>query len=380
MIRHQDRKDAQQQGTVTVIEVWKETAVENAAAWILWGGLVIGAVFGFIIQRTNFCTMGSLSDIMSFGDWRRFRSWVLAAAVAIIGVFWIERAGLADMTDSMYISPSLAWGGHVIGGLIFGVGMVFSGGCVSKNLVRAGSGDLRSLIVLWLIGGAAYMTIGGLFGPTRVAVVGAMTTDLSAAGIPDQRIGTILSAVTGLSASTAQLVAVVVIAGGILIWCFKDPAFRRSPLHLIAGIGIGLCVVAGWLLTAITFDEFADNPTLASLSYVRPAGDSIDYFMRFTAFEAPSFAVTTTVGALIGAFIGAVSQGRFKLATFSDPADTLRNLGGAILMGIGGVVALGCTIGQAVTGFSTLATGSLITFVCIVIGGIIGMKAMEAMV
>lgn len=363
-----------------MIEAWREAAVANAAACVLWGGLAIGAVFGLIIQRTNFCTMGSLSDIMSFGDWRRFRSWLLAAAVAIVGVFAIESAGIADMKHSLYVSSTFTWGGHVLGGLIFGVGMVFSGGCVSRNLVRAGSGDLRSLIVLWLIGGAAYMTIGGLFGPTRVAVVGAMTTDLAALGLPDQRIGTLLSALTGLSAETAKRIAVVAIAGGIVLWCFKDAAFRRSPAHLVAGFGIGLCVVAGWLLTAFTYDEFADNPTLASLSYVRPAGDSIDYFMRFTAFEGPSFAVTTTIGALVGAFVGAVAQGRFHLATFSDPADTLRNLAGAILMGVGGVVALGCTIGQAVTGFSTLAMGSLITFVFIVIGGIIGMKALEATV
>ncbi|MFC6686494.1 YeeE/YedE family protein [Jhaorihella thermophila] len=362
------------------MESLREAAVENASTWILWGGLAIGAIFGFIIQRTNFCTMGSISDIMSFGDYRRFRSWLTSSAVAIIGVFFLERAGIADMSFSIYVSPTFAWGGHMLGGLIFGIGMVFSGGCVSRNLVRAGSGDLRSLIVLWLIGGTAYMTIGGLFGPARVAVVGAMTTDLGEFGLADQRVGSVLASLTGIDAATAGLISVLGIAGAILLWCFKDKGFRSSAPHVIAGLGVGLCVVAGWLLTAITFDEFADNPTLASLSYVRPAGDSIDYFMRFTAFEAPSFAVTTTVGALIGAFIGAVTQGRFHLATFSDAQDTLRNLVGAILMGVGGVVALGCTIGQAVTGVSTLAMGSFITFAFIVIGGIIGMKIMEAWV
>lgn len=360
------------------MESLREAAIENAATYILWGGLLIGAVFGLIVQRTNFCTMGSISDIMTFGDYRRFRSWVLAGGVAIIGVALIERSGLADMTNAMYVTPNLTWGGHVLGGFIFGVGMVLSGGCVSKNLVRAGSGDLRSLIVLWLIGGTAYMTIGGLFGPTRVAVVGAMTTDLTEIGMADQRIGSFLSAFTGMASDTAAWVSVVAIAGGILLWCFKDKGFRSSTRHLVAGIGVGLCVVAGWLLTAITFDEFADNPTLASLSYVRPAGDSIDYFMRFTAFDAPSFAVTTTVGALFGAFIGAVTQKKFHLATFTDAQDTLRNLSGAVLMGVGGVAALGCTIGQAVTGFSTLAFGSILTFAFIVIGGIVGMKIMEA--
>jgi len=363
-----------------MIDLWKEVAVENVVAYIIWGGFLIGAVFGIIIQRTNFCTMGSLSDIMSFGDYRRFRSWIMATAIAILGVFLIERAGIADMTNTMYVSPNLAWGGHVLGGLIFGVGMVLAGGCVAKNLVRGGSGDLRSLIVLWLIGGAAYMTIGGLLGPTRVAVVGAMTTDLSEVGISDQRIGSILSSLTGMAADTAQLLAVIVIAGGILIYCLADSSFRKSPSHLFAGIGIGLCVVAGWLLTGFTYNEFADKPpTLASLSYVRPAGDSIDFFMRFTAFEAPSFTVVTTVGAMVGSFLGAVAQKKFRFTTFADPADTIRNLVGAVMMGVGGVVAMGCTVGQAITGFSTLALGSLITFVFIIIGGIIGMKVMEAM-
>lgn len=361
------------------METLREAAVENAATWILWGGLLIGAAFGFIVQRTNFCTMGSISDILNFGDYRRFRSWMLAAAVAMIGVFFIDLTGLADMTNSMYVSPNFTWGGHILGGFIFGVGMVFAGGCVSRNLVRAGSGDLRSLIVLWLVGGSAYMTIGGLFGPTRVAVVGATTADLTETGIPDQRLSTMLSWTTGMSPGTAQLLSVIAIAGGILLWCFKDRGFRSSPGHVIAGLGVGLSVLAGWLLTAITFDEFADRPLLASLSYVRPVGDSIDFFMRFTAYDAPGFAVTTTVGALLGAFVGAVSQRRFHLATFTDTGDTLRNLFGAVLMGVGGVLALGCTVGQAVTGFSTLAAGSLITFIFIVLGGVAGMKTMEAM-
>lgn len=360
-----------------MIESWKEVVVENAAAYIGWGGLLIGVVFGALIARTNFCTMGSLSDIANFGDWRRFRSWLLAVAVAMIGVLLIERGGVADMSNSLYVSPRLMWGGHIAGGLIFGVGMVLSGGCVSKNLVRAGSGDLRSLIVLWLIGGTAYMTIGGLFAESRVAFIDATSTDLAAIGIADQRIGSLVSTLGGMSASTAQLAAVIVIAGGIFVYCFKDAGFRKSPSHLLAGSGIGLCVVAGWFLTGMAYDEFADNATLASLSYVRPAGDSIDYFMRFTADKTPSFAVTTTVGALLGAFLMALFQKKFHLATFSDPGDTLRNLAGAVLMGFGGVTALGCTVGQAVTGFSTLALGSLITFIAIIVGGFIGIKMME---
>jgi hypothetical protein len=362
-----------------MIDMWREVALADPAAWIGWGGLVIGIVFGFTIHRTNFCTMGSISDILSFGDYRRFRSWLMAAGVAIIGVAAITRLGALDLTYSIYTGPTFQWGGHIIGGLLFGFGMVFAGGCVSKNLARAGGGDLRSLIVLVVIGIAGYMTIGGLFAQARIWVTTPLTSDLSAAGLGSQRMDEMLSALTGIGANTANLVVVVVIAGALLAFAFADKGFRRSPTHIVAGLVVGLCVLGGWLLTGLALDDFADLPRVESLSYVRPAGDTIDYLMRFTAYAAPSFTVVTLLGALIGAFLSAVSTKTFAFATFTDSSDTLRNVGGATLMGIGGVTALGCTIGQSVTGFSTLALGSLITFAFIVVGGVIGMKTMEAL-
>lgn len=362
-----------------MIDMWREAALANAAQWIGWGGLIIGIVFGFTIQRTNFCTMGSISDILSFGDFRRFRSWLMAAGVAIIGVAVIERMGVIDTSYSIYTGSTFQWGGHIIGGLLFGVGMVFGGGCVSKNLARAGGGDLRSMLVLVVIGIAGYMTIGGLFAQARIAITSPLTSDLSTVGLGSQRMDEMLAALTGLGASTANIIAVVVIAGALLVYAFADKGFRTSPNHMIAGLVVGLCVLAGWVLTGLTFDDFADNPRVGSLSFVRPAGDTVDYLMRFTAYEAVTFTVVTLLGALIGAFLSTITNKSFALATFTDPGDTLRNIGGAVLMGIGGVTALGCTVGQSVTGLSTLALGSLITFVFIVIGGIIGMKAMEAM-
>ena len=360
------------------MEALQETMIESAAMYIGWGGLIIGIVFGFIVYRTNFCTMGSISDILSFGDYKRFRAWLLASATAIIGVALLERGEIADMNMSMYQSTSLAWGGHVVGGLLFGFGMVFAGGCVSRNLVRAGGGDLRSIVVLMFTGVFGYMTIGGLLGPLRVAFFTPMTADLSE-NMDDQRIGSLLSSITGMGWESANLVAIIVIAGGILIYCFMDKDFRSAGNHIFAGIGIGLCVVAGWALTGLTYDEFADNPQLISLSYVRPSGDTMDYLMRYTALGAPNFGVVTLAGALIGGFLGALSRGRLHLTTFADQSDSIRNMFGAALMGIGGVLALGCTVGQALTGFSTLAIGSLITFIFIVVGGIAGVKTMESL-
>lgn len=361
-----------------MLDAWKEAAIENAAMYVGWGGLLIGIVFGFIVYRTNFCSMGSISDILSFGDYRRFRAWLLAGAVAILGVLWIEGAGVADMGQSMYLAPALGWGGNIVGGLLFGFGMVFAGGCISRNLVRAGGGDLRSVVVLLITGIFAYITIGGLLGPVRVALFTPLTADLGALGMADQRAGSLLAVVTGMSAGMANMIAALAIAGAILIYCFGNKDFRTSPRMVVAGLGIGLCAVAGWVLSGLTYDDFADNPQLVSLTYTRPVGDTLEYFMRYTAFGAPGFAVVTTLGALLGGFLGAVSMKRLHMTTFADKSDSLRNMMGAALMGIGGVLALGCTVGQAITGFSTLALGSILTFVFIVIGGIIGVKAMES--
>lgn len=360
-----------------MLQAWSEIAVESADFYIAWGGLLIGIAFGFIVYRTNFCTMGSISDILSFGDWSRFRAWILAMAVAMLGVWLIEGAGVGDMTLSMYQAPALGWGANVVGGFIFGFGMVFSGGCISRNLVRAGGGDLRSIVVLMITGLFGYMTIGGLLGPLRVAIFTPLTTDLEASGMEDQSLGAVLAGLTGGDVETVTTISTLLIVAALLAFCFKDAGFRSSGRNLAAGIGIGLCVVAGWFLTGITYDEFGNNPTLISLSYVRPVGDTMDYLMRYTALGAPGFGVVTVAGALIGGFIGAVSMGRMHLTTFADKSDSIRNMFGAALMGVGGVLALGCTVGQALTGISTLAVGSIITFVFIVTGGIAGMKVME---
>lgn len=355
----------------------REFIVENAPAALAGGGLLIGFIFGWIVYRTNFCTMGSISDFMSFGDYRRFRAWILAAATALIGAQLLDANGIVDLSRSMYTAARFEWFGNVVGGFLFGWGMVFAGGCASRNLARAGGGDLRSLMVLLVVGLFAYMTIGGLIGPIRAELSDRTAITLSAIG--STSIGDILAYLTGLGASDARMVATTVIAGIALIYCFVDPAFRTSPVHIFAGIGIGLCAVAGWALTGLAYDEMAAQTTAPiSLTFVRPTGDTFEWLQRFTAGPVPGFGVTTTVGALLGAFVAAISAGRFKLTTFASPSDTVRNLFGAALMGIGGVMALGCTIGQGVTGVSTLAVGSFLTLAAIIIGGIFGIKRMEA--
>lgn len=360
----------------------RELIQQNPAEWLAIGGFVIGAAFGYVVFRTNFCTMGSISDFMSFGDYRRFRAWVLAGAITMIGAQLLYAGGTIPLGKTMYLGARLNWLGNILGGLLFGYGMVFAGGCASKNLARAGGGDLRSLVVLIVMGLVAYMTIGGIIGPARSWLEQTTSVNLAQLGgmeLASQSAGEILGGLSGLGTARGTLLATALIAGAMLVYVFRDASFRASPIHIASGVGVGLCAVAGWALTGLAFDELADKPVSPiSLTYVRPTADTIEWLERFTAGMVPGFGVATVLGALAGACIAALSMGRFHLATFASVGDTRRGLYGATLMGVGGVMALGCTVGQAITGISTLAVGSFLTFAAIVAGGMAGMKRMEA--
>lgn len=359
-----------------MIDTLRDAITQNAPLYLAFGGLIVGLAFGAVVFATNFCTMGSLADIHNFGDTRRFRAWVLAAATALVGAQLLQAAGVVDLGKSMYLSgSSLNWVGHIVGGLMLGFGMVFAGGCPSRNLVRAGSGDLRALLTLVVLGLFAYIAIGGLFGPVRAAIE--QSTSLALAS-PTQSLADLLSSATGVGARTAALALATLLAAGALAYCFADPKFRASPVHIFSGFAIGAIIVAGWALTGVAFDEMATRPAAPiSLTYVRPAGDALQWLTLYTATPMPGFGTASVFGALIGALIAALVMGRFRVSTYSDSGDTLRSLGGAALMGIGGVMALGCTIGQAVTGLSTLALGSFLTFASIVAGGLWGLRVLE---
>jgi uncharacterized membrane protein YedE/YeeE len=340
------------------------------------GGVLIGLVFGATAQRTNFCTMGGISDRVVMGDGRRLRAWVLAAAVAVIGTQVLSFGGLIDLNQSIYLSANLGWLGAIVGGLVFGFGMTLTGGCPSRTLVRLGAGNLKSLVVVLVLAIVAYMTLRGLIAPARMAFEGATSVDLSQRGFVSQHVGELAAGMVGADEDAFRAIAAAVAAAALLGYCLKDASFRRSTSDLVAGVVIGLCVVAGWVVTGIVgFDEFEPAP-LASVTLVAPVADALQFLMTYTGATI-NFGIAVVGGIIAGSFLMAIATGAFRLESFSDRDDLVRHLAGGALMGAGGVLALGCTIGQGVTGMSTLSLGSLIAWLAIIAGGYLGVKFLE---
>jgi uncharacterized membrane protein YedE/YeeE len=335
-------------------------------------GFVIGVLFGAVVQRTNFCAMGAVSDAVALGDRRRLRSWVLAIAVAIIGTQALLLTGVVAIDKSFYLGPRVAWVAMLAGGLLFGFGMVLAGGCASRTVVRVGAGSLKSFVVFIVMGLVGYMTARGLLYYARTAAETA-GTDLAQLGVPSQGVPAIAASLAGVGLPAAAGAIGAAIALGLIAWCFSDRGFRRSARNVVAGVALGLLVVAGWAATGwLAADEFEPVPP-ASLTLIGPSGDTLQYLMTFTGAKI-SFGVALVFGILAGSFAAAMASRTFRLEMFADRADMLRHMGGGALMGFGGVMAAGCTVGQGLTGVATLGIGSILAFAGIVGGAVISVK------
>lgn len=332
---------------------------------------VLGVAFGAISQASGFCTMGALSDVVFLADWRRLRAWMLAAAVALSGTQGLHAAGLIDLGRSAYLSGPLSWGGAVIGGLAFGVGMTLAGGCGAKILVRLGGGNMKSLVVALVVGLFAMMTMKGLLAPLRLALE--TVTPLSLPVVAEPGLPALLE---WAGWPAARISAVALIGGGLAWWCLKDGAFRRSPSHWLSGVGVGLLIPAGWAVSGILGDDPFDPSPLTSFSFAAPIGGSLAYLMTYTGATL-SFGVAAVAGTVTGAFAVAAFRHSVRLEGFHAADDLLRHLAGGALMGSGGVLALGCTIGQGLTGLSTLSLTAPLALAAIIAGGLAGLKYLE---
>jgi uncharacterized membrane protein YedE/YeeE len=356
------------------------TAASNLAATVALSGFAIAFIVGLVANRTNFCTMGAISDVVNMGHWGRARMWMLAIAVAILGASALHLAGQVDLAKSIYVRPSLSWLSYIVGGLLFGIGMTLASGCGNKTLVRIGGGNLKSIVVLLFLAVSAYMTLKGLFGVWRVAWLDPVAVDLGARGIAGQDLASLLAGLFGVEKRAALLAVALVAATVLLAFVFASRDFRGSRESIAGGIVIGLAVVAGWYVTGHV--GYAENPetlevvhfgtnsrTLESFSFVAPSAYLLELLMLWSDKSlAVTFGVAATLGVVAGSLAYALASRSFRWEGFSSAEDTAYHMIGGILMGVGGVTALGCTIGQGITGLSTLAVGSILATASIVAG------------
>jgi uncharacterized membrane protein YedE/YeeE len=305
------------------------------------------------------------------GDKNRFRAWLLAIGVAIVATQVMRSLGIVDLGEAIYLTPNFGWLGYLLGGFLFGIGMTLASGCGQRTLVRVGGGNLKSLVVMVFLGLTAYMTMRGILALIRVNVIDLANVRLQAG---TQGIDGLLAAAAGReNASIISWAVTAVLGGGLIVYALSARSFRRSFDNLLAGIVIGLIIPAGWYVTAVVgFDDF-EPVRIESYTFVAPTAESVQYLMTFTG-STISFGVAAVFGVILGSFLYAVPARRFRVEYFAGKSDMISHIVGGILMGFGGVLALGCTIGQGVTGMSTLALGSLMALVSIVFGSALTMK------
>jgi uncharacterized membrane protein YedE/YeeE len=303
-------------------------------------GLILGGIVGAVAQVTTFCSVGAVADIVLAKDWRRMRSWLMAAAVALLGTQALSALGLADLTGTPYGLPPAAWTGVALGSIAFGFGMAQAGGCVQRALVRLGSGSLKSAATLALIAVTAAATLRLMPHPEAHTVT--------------------LPHAFALALSLA-------VGGGAIAFCLSDAWFRQSPRHLWGGAAIGACVAAAWV--------FADGRRGFNLlmdlgvATAAPAG---------IALPISIFGTAALIGVALGATAAAAVRGDLYTDRFVDRDDLKRHVIGGVLMGIGGAFAYGCSFGQGLAGFSTLSASAVIAMLGMAAGCLWGVRTLEA--
>jgi uncharacterized protein len=350
--------------------------VASIAKTVIWAGFGLGVLFGFFANKTNFCTMGAVSDVVNMQDWGRMRAWLLAIAVAILGTNVLAYTGAISLTKTIYTGTSLPWLAYI--------GMTLASGCGNKTLVRVGGGNLKSIIVFMFMGYGAFLTLKGVFAVVRVNVLQApaVTVQLST----PQTLPHMLQGTLGMDLPQAQLAIALVVALALIAFVVFNKEFWLSKENFLAGIVVGGIVVAGWYVTGKlglaenpeTLEEmvFGTNTKMAeSMSFIAPAAYTLELWAYWTdTSTVVTFGIATVFGVGIGSFLYAVATKSFRWEHFVSAQDMFRHLIGAVLMGFGGVTAMGCTVGQGITGLSTLSLGSIIVLLSIIAGSAAMMK------
>lgn len=328
-------------------------------------GLALGIALGFAARRGRFCTLGAIEDTVYGHDTRRLRAWILATAIAIAGVHALETFADLDLSRSIYTGLRIEWGGAIIGGLLFGLGMAMVGTCGFGTLLRLGGGDLKALLTFLVMAFTAMMTMRGVTGLARIQLLDPLSFDVT--GSASQRLPDLL----GLGGATGRVFPFV-IAAALGIAACTHAGFLRSIRSVATGVAVGTIVVLGWWATGIAGLDPFETRRVESLSFVAPLGETLLYLMLASGLR-PDFPVGAVLGVVAGAFLATKTAREFRWEAPDDAREMRRHLLGAFLMGFGGIAALGCTIGQGITGISTLSIGSLLTITSILVGARLGL-------
>jgi uncharacterized protein len=347
---------------------------EIATQTVVWGGLLIGLALGAVTQGTRFCAMGALADWFAYGGTARLMMWVLAVAVAALGTLSLIEWELLDASKTIAWSNRFLWLSYTLGGTLFGFGMVLGSGCPQRNLVKAGSGSLKALVTLLVAGFAAQMTLRGVFAELRVGLLDSNQITLAS----PQDLGSLLSAVTGSTVVTMRrlVLTLALVLAARLLWKSRS---SMEVTHWLGGVAVGLLVLAAWVLTGymgylpehpetlepIWSGTYSHRPE--ALTFAAPVAHLLDLLTLWSdRNNVVTYGVMVCLGTLLGSAAWAVVRKEFRWESFQNARDMGNHLVGGLLMGFGGVTAMGCSIGQGITGLSLQSAGA-----CLAVGGIV---------
>lgn len=333
---------------------------------LLIGGFLCGLLAGAAARYGRLCSMGAVEDAVVANDWRAARAWLLAIAVAVATTEVASSYGAFDLRESVYATQRLDWVGTLLGGLMFGFGMALAGTCSFGLLVRAGTGDLRAVVTAAVVGISAFAATAGMLAPLRSALLGIAAIDLG--GPHSALLGQLATTKWGpRAADVLTTVSVVLLA----VVALTNRALLKRRRLIVAAVGMGLAVTMGWIITGRVIANL-EEARLESLSFVAPTGRLMLELMGQST-QYGTFGAASVLGVIVGSLAVSFAKDEIRWEAFDDPREMRRHLLGALLMGVGGVLARGCTVGQGLTAASALSLSAPIAFLGIVIGARAGL-------